>query len=336
LIKDISVDKIEFLPISKDDLILSLDRLTRFKYPENSYYRVITTIICKYLKSPSLSKNDVYSIDVSLLKQLFTKIWNDSVFNYSPVSNTDYNLNKFLLNEIQSTYILSDDLKRLVDLDIDIISVLGLLDTKRNLPINLRRLIVIKDHLQDAVELRKKHALRFPVEKVVLCEGITEEILLPEFAKFCGCDFDKQGIKLISAGGKNQVAKLYYELKNELNVPIFVLLDADAIEVSNSIKSVLRLQDMIYLIDKGEFEDIFSLNLIKRTINNSFRNICECSISDIKQEQPMVKTLTDFYRIHELGDFQKSEFARELANNLKYDTDITQEILALINSIVNI
>jgi predicted ATP-dependent endonuclease of OLD family len=195
---------------------------------------------------------------------------------------------------------------------------------------------VIKDHLQDAVELRKKHALRFPVEKVVLCEGITEEILLPEFAKFCGCDFDKQGIKLISAGGKNQVAKLYYELKNELNVPIFVLLDADAIEVSNSIKSVLRLQDTIYLIDKGEFEDIFSLNLIKRTINNSFRNICECSISDIKQEQPMVKTLTYFYRIHELGDFQKSEFARELANNLKYDTDITQEIQALINSIINI
>jgi hypothetical protein len=144
-------------------------------------------------------------MDVSLLKQLFTKIWNDSVFNYSPILNTDYNLNKFLLNEIQSTYILSDDLKRLVDLDIDIISVLGLLDTKRNLPINLRRLIVIKDHLQDAVELRKKHALRFPVEKVVLCEGITEEILLPEFAKFCGCDFDKQGIKLISAGGKNPI-----------------------------------------------------------------------------------------------------------------------------------
>ena len=50
----------------------------------------------------------------------------------------------------------------------------------------------------------------------------------------------------------------------------------------------------------------------------------------------MTKTLTEFYRLHELGDFQKSDFARELAENVKYDTDLTDEILQIIDKIKNL
>ena len=204
------------------------------------------------------------------------------------------------------------------------------------MPVNLKRLAIIQNDFSNLKEKRNKYALRFPVEKVILCEGITEEILLPEFSRLAGFDFDREGIKLISAGGKNQVAKLYCELKDELKIPIFILLDADAVEISEVIKNILRSQDTIYLIKHGEFEDIFSLNLIKRTINNRYKNICECNIADFKKSEPMTRILSEFYRIHELGDFQKADFAKELAENLKYQTDLTDEILEIINKIKNI
>ena len=47
----------------------------------------------------------------------------------------------------------------------------------------------------------------------------------------------------------------------------------------------------------------------------------------------MTKILTEFYRIHELGDFQKADFAKELASNLKYETDLTEEIWQILEEI---
>ena len=91
---------------------------------------------------------------------------------------------------------------------------------------------------------------------------------------------------------------------------------------------------MIYLIHHGEFEDIFSLNLIKRTINNVYKNICESCINDFKKQKPMTKTLNEFFRIHELGDFQKAEFAKQLAETVKYKTDLTDEILEIIKKLL--
>ena len=242
-------------------------------------------------------------------------------------------MNELLLKELYDTYNLSQEVKILTDINININGVLALISDKNNLPLNLKRLAVIEHDYQNLIEKRQKYGLRFPVEKVVLCEGITEEILLPRFAKLSGFDFDKNGVKLISAGGKNQVAKLYCELKDELKIPIFILLDADAVEISEKINCVLRDTDSMYLICHGEFEDIFSLNLIKRTINKRFKNICECCIADFKRNEPMTKTLSEFYRLHELGDFQKADFAKELAQNLKYETDLTDEIKQIVDRI---
>ena len=257
----------------------------------------------------------------------------ETVSKYTPAVKSDKQLNELLLKELYDTYNLSQEVKILTDINININGVLALISDKNNLPLNLKRLAVIEHDHQNLIEKRQKYGLRFPVEKVVLCEGITEEILLPRFAKLSGFDFDKNGVKLISAGGKNQVAKLYCELKDELKIPIFILLDADAVEISEKINCVLRDTDSMYLICHGEFEDIFSLNLIKRTINKRFKNICECCIADFKRNEPMTKTLSEFYRLHELGDFQKADFAKELAQNLKYETDLTDEIKQIVDRI---
>ncbi len=336
MIIDIDINKIKFLYIKQEDLIIALDRLTRFKYPEITYYRVFSEILCKYLTYPRLSKTQIKELDVNSLKTIVEKIWNESASFYRPKIQQNKKLNKVLIDEIKNTYNLSNDTQILVNSSLNFNAVLDFIPKNRNLPLNLKRLFFIKNNPENLIKQRERYALGFPVEKVILCEGITEEILLPEFSKLAGYDFDREGIKLISAGGKNQVAKIYCELKDELKIPIFMLLDADASVTSDTIKNILRKQDCIYLIKHGEFEDIFSLNLIKRTINKRFKNICECTIADFKKEAPMTKILTEFYRLHELGDFQKSEFAKELAKNIKYKTDLTEEILEIITKIKNI
>lgn len=333
LIKEINLEKIKFVPVKQNNLLLSLDRLTRFKYPKIKYYRVFSELLCRYLIEPKLSKQMIESLDINLLKKLVEKIWNESVKKYLPGSTTDYYLNNLLKEELFATYNLSDEIKSLIDINLNIDGVLDLIDNSQEQPINIKRLLAVRKSKENVITLRNEYGLRFPVEKVVLTEGITEEILLPVFSKLAGYDFDKNGVKLISAGGKNQVAKLYCELKDELKIPVFILLDADAVETSQNIHKVLRSQDSIYLIKHGEFEDIFSLNLIKRTINKRFKNICESTIADFKRNEPMTRVLSEFFRLHELGDFQKADFAKELAENAKYDTDLTEEILLILEEI---
>ena len=330
---DIDINKIRFLEINKNDLILALDRLTRFKHPEKKYYRVFSEIICKYLLEPKLSKNTVKNIDTEILKSIVETIWNSSVKKHFKSKDKKEKLKKILLEETISTYCLSEETKSLIDINLQITPILQSIENEKNLPINLKRLIILQNSAQNSIELRKRYKLLFPVKRLVLCEGITEEILLTQFANLAGFNFDENGIKLISAGGKNQVAKLYCELKDELKIPIFILLDADAKPTAELLNNKLRYKDRIYLIQHGEFEDIFSLNLIKRTINKRYKNICECSISDFKKNEPMTKILADFYRIHELGDFQKADFAKEVAETLKYDTDLTEELLNIVEQI---
>ena len=71
----------------------------------------------------------------------------------------------------------------------------------------------------------------------------------------------------MSAGGKNQVVKLYYRLVDSLNLPIFVLLDKDAKENLEEIKPKLRSIDKIHLLACGEFEDLLPLELVHRTLD---------------------------------------------------------------------
>ena len=47
----------------------------------------------------------------------------------------------------------------------------------------------------------------------------------------------------------------------------------------------------------------------------------------------MTKILSEFFRTHELGDFQKADFAKEISKNLKYKTDLTDEIVKIIELI---
>lgn len=326
---------IKFLPMTKGDLILSLDRLTRFKYPDFKYYRVFNEILSKYLLSPKLNKVQMQKLLPSDYKSLIEKIWNASVEKLLPKANNSGFVNKLISEEEYSSYNLSDEMKELIALDLNYDGVLELIKKDNCLPVNLKRLIMQKNTDLDKKSLRTKYHLKFPIEKVVVCEGITEEILLPAFASKCGYDFNQSGVHLISAGGKNQVAKLYCELREELQLPVFVLLDADAEETSKSIERIKRPQDRIHVIQCGEFEDLFSLFLIKRTINNKYKNILQCNVSDFKRGAPMTKVLCEYFRINNLGDFQKADFAKEISQNIN-ECDLTQELIGIVDEIMDL
>ena len=80
--------------LSFEELVINLDRLSRFKLPEDSFYRVFSDIILKYLISPKYSKSDIEKLDAKYLSKIVKKIWNDSVKNSCSNKNLN-NLHDF-------------------------------------------------------------------------------------------------------------------------------------------------------------------------------------------------------------------------------------------------
>lgn len=320
-------DKIKIKPLTKQQIIISLDRLTRFKPTEDKYLRVFKDILTSNLITPKFKKSQLDSMDYAILKDFAQNIFNYSLESLGIALSNDFEINKKLLNYEKSIFKLDENTKKLLENKIDYKSALGLLDTP-HLPLNLKWLKTLaKDANQE--QNRKDLGLKFPIKKVIIVEGITEEILLPKFAKICGCDFDKQGLYLISAGGKNQVVKLFYKFAESLKLPMFVLLDNDAKENFEAISTKLRPHDKVKVLASGEFEDILPLNLIKKTLNEHFRNYSSVILEDLRVDAPMTQILEDLFKTRGL-EFKKAEFASLVGEIIATKNDISPEIEAVI------
>lgn len=157
-----------------------------------------------------------------------------------------------------------------------------------NIPNNLKWLRTLGDTVPD------ENTYGFPVRKLLLCEGITEETLLPVFSKICGYDFNKNGVYIISAGGKNQVVKYFYSFADRLKIPVFILLDNDAKSNLEEIKPKLREFDRIHLLKNGEFEDMLPNSLIIKTLNYATQNISLAPIEGLENCPSKVEFLEEF------------------------------------------
>lgn len=335
---------IQYKLMGKGDILISLDRLTRFKNPVDKYFRVYTDILTKFLVSPKLSKKQIDLLEADELNKYVEIIWNNSVFEIYGKCNSDrlFNVIK-IINEsvfkVENSYT-----KKLMSAKLNIDSVIGTISGDYELPQNLILLKKLakydfalkedKDLInKKALELRNRFKLKFPISKLVLVEGITEEILLPKFAKILDYDFDKNGVFVMGAGGKSKVMQLYYKFKDTLKVPVIILLDNDAMPIFEQIKKNLKRKDKAMLIQKGEFEDILPLNLIKRTINNSFYDVEKVKLSDFKAQTSICELLNDIYKSRGIGVFQKAHFAQNAADTIKDSKDASPEIEDIINYI---
>lgn len=317
-------------PLTKSQIIISIDRLTRFKNTETKYLRVFKDILTQNLIEPKFKKTDLEKMDYSELRN-----WAEFVINYSLemaglTLENDYLINQRLLNYENSVFENNKNVQELLNNKINYKACLSYIDEK-----SPKNLLWLKN-LEISSDIRKSrfdNSLRFPVEKVVIAEGATEETLLPEFAKRCGYDFDKKGIYILSAGGKNQVVKLYYQLVESLKLPIFVLLDKDAKENLEEIQPRLRDIDKIHLLDCGEFEDLLPIKLVERTLDYELKNISMLEKEKLNEDIPRVKFLEEVFKTRGMHEFKKVEFAQMVKKNIKYEEDISPEVVEIIDEI---
>ncbi len=317
-------------PLTKSQIIISIDRLTRFKNTETKYLRVFKDILTQNLIEPKFKKTDLEKMDYSELRN-----WAEFVINYSLemaglTLENDYLINQRLLNYENSVFENNKNVQELLNNKINYKACLSYIDEKSS-----KNLLWLKN-LEISSDIRKSrfdNSLRFPVEKVVIAEGATEETLLPEFAKRCGYDFDKEGIYVLSAGGKNQVVKLYYQLVESLKLPIFVLLDKDAKENLEEIQPRLRDIDKIHLLDCGEFEDLLPIKLVERTLDYELKNISMLEKEKLNEDIPRVKFLEEVFKTRGMHEFKKVEFAQMVKKNIKHEEDISPEVVEIIDEI---
>ena len=324
------MNNVKVKPLTKEQLTISIDRLTRFKNPEVKYLRVFDELITNNLIQPKYKKSDIEKMDSEEVKNLAELIINYSLENLGLPKDEDYIINQRLYDYEKSVYIISENIKKFLKNKINYKAFVTLID--ENSPKNLKWLKALGSPM-DIKQERFKNSLRFPVEKVVIAEGATEETLLPEFAKRCGYDFDKEGIYVLSAGGKNQVVKLYYRLVDSLKLPIFVLLDKDAKENLEEIKPKLRPIDKIHLLACGEFEDLLPLELVQRTLDYQLNNISMMEKEMLNAPEPRVKILEEVFKTRGMHEFKKVEFAQMVKKNIKTNADISDEICEIINEI---
>ena len=252
---DIEIDykKIKYKPIDKHRIVLCTDRLTRFKETEEKYLRVFKDILINNLIQPKFKKTELDNLEYFKLAKIASYIINESLKLLFCNNTGNNNINIHIKNYEMGVFKINKETETLLDNNINYEGIIPLIP--EDCPLNLKWLKEIAEK-NNGDETSHSKGYRFPIKKILICEGITEEILLPVFAKLLNYDFDKNGIQIISADGKNQVVKMYYELADKLKIPVFVLLDSDARTNYDEILPKLKKSDKIYIIKHGEFEDI--------------------------------------------------------------------------------
>ena len=334
----------KYKKLTKEQILISLDRLTRFKNTKEKYIRVYSDILVSNLIEPKLRRTDIENMDYSILNAYVSEIFNASLkeFNnnldchFEDFSEESLKLNEYLKDYENSVFILDNDTQKLLDNTIDYISAIDLIP--EDCPINLKWLkelpVMLNDfNNENPKRVRNDKNLKYPIEEVILVEGITEEILLPAFSKFLGNDFYAKGIQVIAAGGKNQVVIKYYELAEQLKLPIFVLLDKDAEDNIKQIQPRLRDIDRIHLVSCGEFEDLLPQSLIIKTVNSHFENFLTITENDLISELPTAKVLEELFKTKGLHEFKKAEFAKLVRDKISEIDDISPEIRSILREI---
>lgn len=319
--------------MTPDEMLLAIDRLTRFKFPEIKYNRVFKDILSKHLSTPQISHKIYETLSEKEICYLIEEVFKYSLADYDLHQAHSYNIFKIINTLENNLYTIDNSTKELMQAKIPYESILEL--NNNTLCKNLQFLKALTKSKKPANIIRKNFSTKFPIEKIIITEGITEEILLPKFSEILNYDFNKFGVEIIAAGGKNQVAKDYLNLRDRIKVPIAVLLDADAQSTAEKISKKLRPFDKLLLIKKGEFEDILPLKLIKNAINYKFVNLFTVKDSDFEQNICRVKALEEIYRINGLGEFKKAEFAQDISTvlNKTDSTLISEDIKLIINEL---
>lgn len=314
----------KFKKIPKEYFFTILDRLTRFEPACVRYKRVFDDIISKFSLNCKL-KNMTIDDEIKYVEEIF----NSSI-------NSDNNSNSIndILTEIEDLYFYKNEISyQYLSSRINILGMYNEIKDNKNLPLNLKWLNYLQQN-SNIYANRISNSLLYPIEKIILCEGQTEFILLNSIFKLFNIDLNSLGILVFQAGGKNQVARKYYEMLEYIKLPFFILLDKDALSIKELIEPKLRKIDKLYLIKSGEFEDLIPVNILKDTINTIHSTEFNCNLSDFDNNLSMVVNLENIYKKYGFGEFKKAKFAQQLKefidNNCNKNDFEASEIIDII------
>ena len=301
----IESEKIKFKQISSEERAVYLRRLMRFKYPPDKKQRVYRQILTTHTIEPKISKKLFDTLLPAQIDEMVSQIWNYDL-------DGDFSFNKSLWADdvrcFSARKMLEDLLAVRIDDESDLHKIFD--SCGYYVSAEARTYDDFYFALCEQFPLVLGDVEFAEIKKLVLVEGATEEILLPHFSRLFGFDFAQKGVFLVASGGKNQVVKDYLFNRENLNLKIAVILDADAKEQCESISEILREQDDIFLLEDGEFEDLLCPELILKALNNEFKNTAQVLFEDLEGDLPMTQKLYELYKIKGFGEFKKVEFSK--------------------------
>lgn len=342
--------------INENEFLLYIDWLTRFKNPIDNLLRVCDKVVLKNLLAPKFSAKKLQELDIFEKVEITKYIWYSSLENLlGKIPFNSSKLKDFLIYEENKTFntkliveyinSLSNDKKISVNSDYKKVRGEFFLqidelveyfeDVAENYPY-LQRLISKKTSNENNETLFNSICDFSSIKLLFLVEGITEEKLFPTFSKINAMDFAKYGIKLKSAGGKTHLLKYYAKVRKLLKIPVFILLDADGKDIIDELNNILEKKDKVYLIQKGEIEDILPHALIIKALNNFYSIEGSISEDDLVKNNSMTKILYDLYKEKGFGEFQKAKFAQIIEENLTSIDDIQGEIKDILDKLKNL
>ena len=131
-------ESVKYKLLTFDELVINLDRLSRFKLPETSYNRVFNSILYRNLISPKYSQTDIEKLSADYISQIVKKIWNESVYNLFGKCESFSACQKALLMLSDLTFKNIDErTKKLICTKLNISPILEKIDYNSS-PYNLR------------------------------------------------------------------------------------------------------------------------------------------------------------------------------------------------------
>ena len=94
--------------LTKEQIIVSIDRLTRFKSTKEKYLRVFTDIILACLTEPRLKKNDIERISFADLTEIAQNILNSSIGGLCGFQKADLRINS-ILKDYENSVCFNDE-----------------------------------------------------------------------------------------------------------------------------------------------------------------------------------------------------------------------------------
>jgi putative ATP-dependent endonuclease of the OLD family len=187
------------------------------------------------------------------------------------------------------------------------------------------------DNIRHFYKTTSNHRLNegFFARCLVLVEGETEELAIPEFMSVVGIDCDAFGISILEVKGKNQIPK-YWRLYASFNIPIIVIFDND--NEGNNSKSNQNLATCFGITTADILNDVDKFKVVTSTTNpitdlivleNDFETALKKDLES-QGHQGLYEALeTDARNLIKpiTKDHQKGAIARLIARGIQDNTD---------------